>query len=270
MNHQPRLPRFFVTSETPCSYLPGRAERKVFAELRGARAAETSEALGRMGFRRSQNVVYRPSCVRCTACVSVRIVAELFTPNRTQRRLARRHADLARSVCAPWATQEQYDLMQRYLADRHPDGGMNRMDSFDFADMIEASPVDTRIVEYRLPAASDEPGRLVGVSLTDWQSDGLSMIYSFFDTDLPDRRGLGTTMILDHVRLARQARLPFVYLGYWVRGSARMDYKRRFAPLEQLTRDGWLPLEPEAATPRPVEPPPLPLAAEPTRWKIFG
>lgn len=269
MNQPLRFPRFFVTAESPCSYLPGRQERKVFAELRGSRAAETSEALGRLGFRRSQNVAYRPSCSRCNACVSVRIVAVDFRPTRSQRRTYKRNQDLDVSICHPWATQEQYELMQRYLNDRHPDGGMTRMDGFDFADMVEATPVDTRIIEYRLPAGSDDPGRLVAVSLTDWQNDGLSMIYSFFDTSRVDRDGLGTFMIMDHVRLAREHGLPYVYLGYWVRGSDRMDYKRNFAPLEQLTRDGWKPLpEHDAATC--ASPPPLPTLPELTRWKFFG
>lgn len=268
MNQPLRFPRFFVTAESPCSYLPGRAERKVFAELRGARAPEVSDALGRMGFRRSQNVAYRPACSRCTACVSVRIVAADFTPTRTQRRTWRRNRALDWTVCQPWATEEQYGLIRRYLDTRHPEGGMSRMDGFDFADMVEASPVDTRVVEYRLPAGHPEAGRLIAASLTDWQGDGLSMIYSFYDPDIADHQGLGTYMIMHHAHLARGMGLPYVYLGYWVRGSERMDYKRNFAPLEQLTRDGWRPFAPDDDGSR-AAPPPLPTHPELTRWRLF-
>jgi arginine-tRNA-protein transferase len=147
MTDQPtRFPRFFVTAESPCPYLPGRTERKVFAELRGPDAQRMSEGLGRIGFRRSQNVVYRPSCEGCNACVSVRVVANQFHPSPSQRRLLKRNADLDVAACDPWATEEQFDLLRRYLKDRHPTGGMASMDGYDFAEMIETSPVDTVVV----------------------------------------------------------------------------------------------------------------------------
>lgn len=235
-----RFPRFFVTSPQPCPYLPGRQERKVFTELSGPHATELNDALGRIGFRRSQSVAYRPSCAGCTACVSVRVVAHRFQTNATQRKLIRRHADLEVNACRPWATDEQYQLLRRYLSARHPGGGMVGMDEVDYADMVEQSPVNSVIVEYREPASTDGiPGRLIGACLTDRQADGLSMIYSFFDTDLPDRPGLGNFIILDHIARARKAGLPYVYLGYWVKGSARMAYKTRYRPIEVLGPRGW-------------------------------
>ncbi len=240
MTDQPtRFPRFFITADAPCPYLPGRTERKIFAELRGRDAARMSEGLGRIGFRRSQNVVYRPACEGCSACVSVRIVAREFVPTASQRRLLRRHADLDVAAADPWATEEQFELLKAYLRARHPGGGMASMDAYDFAEMIETSPVETVVVEYREPSTDGRPGRLVGACLTDKQSDGLSMVYSFYDTERPGRPGLGTFIILDHVLRAAQVGLPFVYLGYWVSGSARMDYKRRFHPLEALSARGW-------------------------------
>ena len=136
-----RFPRFFVTSPAPCPYLPGRQERKVFTELRGEHAGELNDALGRIGFRRSQSVAYRPSCSGCTACVSVRVVASEFEPNATQRKQIRRNAELEVSACRPWATDEQFQLLRRYLASRHPGGGMAEMDESDYADMVEHSPV---------------------------------------------------------------------------------------------------------------------------------
>ena len=234
-----RFPRFFVTSPSPCPYLPGRMERKVFTELAGPHASELNDALGRIGFRRSQSVAYRPSCAGCNACVSVRVVADDFAPNATQRKLIRRHADLDITACRPWATDEQYDLLRRYLASRHPGGGMAGMDETDYADMVEQSPVKSYVIEYREPASAGRRGRLVGACLTDQQVDGLSMIYSFFDADHGERQGLGNLIILDHIMRARAAGLPYVYLGYWVKGSARMSYKTRYRPIEVLGPGGW-------------------------------
>ncbi len=241
-----RFPRFFMTNASPCPYLPGRTERKVFTELSGTQASELNDALGRIGFRRSQNVAYRPSCTDCSACVSVRIVAGEFRPNASQRRLLRRNEDLVVSQCRPWSTEEQFALLRHYLTQRHPGGGMTEMDEMDYADMVEQTSVETYVIEYRLPPESDgQAGRLVGACLTDRQSDGLSMIYSFYDPAIPDRQGLGSFIILDHVARASAAGLPFVYLGYWVEGSRRMAYKVRFQPLERLGRDGWTRFDPE-------------------------
>ena len=234
-----RFPRFFVTAPSPCPYLAGKSERKVFTELRGENADELNEALGRIGFRRSQTVAYRPSCLDCQACVSVRVVAGEFQPSGTQKRLMKRHGDLIATECRPWATAEQYELLQRYLAVRHPGGGMTQMEEGDFADMVEHSPVSSYVIEYRDPGVGSQPGRLVGACLTDFQGDGLSMIYSFYDPEAEARSGLGTYIILDHNRRAAERELPYVYLGYWVAGSDRMQYKVRFRPLERLSGGGW-------------------------------
>ena len=244
-----RFPKFFVTNPSPCPYLEGKVERKVFTELNGRNSGELNEALGRIGFRRSQSVAYRPSCVDCSACVSVRVLTNEFAPNATQRKLIKRNADLEVTACKPWATEEQYELLRRYLRARHPDGGMVEMDEHDFSDMVEQSPVKTYIVEYREPPVDGVPGRLVGACLTDQQADGLSMIYSFFEPEAEggraDRTGLGTYIILDHIVRAARAGLPYVYLGYWVEDAKRMAYKAKFRPLERLGPDGWRRFEPE-------------------------
>jgi arginine-tRNA-protein transferase len=240
-----RFPRFFVTSPAPCPYLAGKTERKVFTELGGNSATELNDALGRIGFRRSQSVAYRPSCADCSACVSVRVCASEFSPSQSQKRTLRRNRDLIVTACKPWATDEQYELLRSYLQSRHPNGGMADMDEQDFADMVEQTPVDSHMIEYREPAS--DGGRLVGCCLTDRQGDGLSMIYSFFETAHPQREGLGTYIILDHIQRAANAELPYVYLGYWIEGSARMAYKARFRPLERLGPDGWSRFEPVAS-----------------------
>ena len=265
-----RFPKFFVTNPSPCPYLPGKVERKVFTELTGRNAGELNDALGRIGFRRSQSVAYRPSCVDCSACVSVRVLAAEFQPTASQRKLLRKHCDLEVTACKPWTTEEQYALLRRYLAARHPGGGMAEMDESDFADMVEQTPVRTFLIEYREPAAADgTPGRLVGACLTDQQGDGLSMIYSFFEVDPKGRKGLGTYIILDHIIRAARASLPYVYLGYWVDGSPRMAYKTSFRPLERLGRDGWRRMDEVGAEPAPAfDPMVLPVRRERRRLTI--
>ena len=234
-----RFPRFFVTSPAPCPYLAGKTERKVFTELKGPHADELNDALGRIGFRRSQTVAYRPSCLDCRACVSVRVVAGEFAPSSTQKRNLKRNGDLVVTECRPWATSEQFDLLQRYLGARHPGGGMAAMDEIDYADMVEHTSVSSFVIEYREPSVGGRPGRLVGACLTDRQGDGLSMIYSFYDPEHEARTGLGNFIILDHIRRAARDGLPYVYLGYWVEGSQRMQYKVRYRPLERLGPRGW-------------------------------
>lgn len=241
-----RFPRFFVTSPAPCPYLPGRSERKVFTELKGPHADALNDALGRIGFRRSQTVAYRPSCLDCNACVSVRVVVDEFAPSAAQKRNFRRNGDLVVTQCRPWSTEEQFALLKRYLGARHPGGGMASMDEIDFADMVEHTPVTSFVVEYREPSFDGvTPGRLVGACLTDRQGDGLSMIYSFYDPDYAARSGLGNFIILDHIARAADMGLPYVYLGYWVEGSPRMQYKVRYRPLEKLGRAGWQRFSPD-------------------------
>jgi arginine-tRNA-protein transferase len=183
-------------------------------------------------------IAYRPACENCSACVSVRVLVNEFQPSRTQRRIGRRNADLVRTEVAAEATREQFALLRTYLDSRHAGGGMSDMGLFDYVAMVEETPVDTHIVEFRRPGQDGRPGTLVAAALTDVLRDGLSMVYSFFHPG-EDARSLGTYMILDHVREARERGLPYIYLGYWVRGSAKMDYKARFKPLEALSADGW-------------------------------
>ena len=228
-----RIPQFFLTPGGPCPYLPGKVERKVFARLGGNLAQPLSEALTHSGFRRSQSIAYRPACEGCSACVSVRIRAGAFAPSRNQKRILRRSDDLARAEVTAEATREQFALLRTYLDSRHPGGGMSDMGLFDYVAMVEETPVQTHIVEYR-----GADGTLTACALTDRLKDGLSMVYSFFHPG-EDARSLGTYMILDHVRTAQALGLPYVYLGYWVRGSEKMDYKVRFSPLEALGQNGW-------------------------------
>lgn len=230
----PLAPQFYVTAPQPCPYLADRMERKLFTALQGDSAIALNDSLSKQGFRRSQNVLYRPSCTDCAACLSARINVEQFTPNKSQRRALRRNEGLVRRTTSAWATEEQFDLFRRYLDSRHSDGGMADMDVFEFAAMVEETPIRTRVIEY----ADRETGNLVAVCLTDLLEDGTSMVYSFYD---PHRRSdsLGTYVILDHIDIAREAGLPHVYLGYWVPGSVKMGYKSNFSGLEVFRGGAW-------------------------------
>ena len=236
--HNARVPQFFLTPGGPCPYLPGRVERKVFARLSGSYAQPLSEALTHSGFRRSQSIAYRPACEGCNACVSVRILVNEFEPSRNFKRIHRRNTDLVRSEVVAEATREQFSLLRTYLDSRHAGGGMSDMGLFDYVAMVEETPVDTQIVEYRRATNDGRPGALIACALTDVLRDGVSMVYSFFHPG-EDARSLGTYMILDHIRDAKSRGIPHVYLGYWVEGSEKMAYKTRFKPMEALTRDGW-------------------------------
>ncbi|MDM7930833.1 arginyltransferase [Tabrizicola sp.] len=235
----PLVPQFYVTAPQPCPYLPGRMERKLFTALQGEHAQRLNDTLSKQGFRRSQNVLYRPSCAECSACLSARIRVADFTPSRSQRKLLKRTQHLRRNATSPWATEDQFTLFRRYLDQRHADGGMADMDIFEFAAMIEETPIKSRVIEYTRPPGPDERGRpLAAVCLTDVFDDGLSMVYSFYDPDLSDL-SLGTHVILDHVAIARDAGLPYVYLGYWVPGSRKMGYKSGFTALEIYKGGQW-------------------------------
>jgi leucyl-tRNA---protein transferase len=239
MRHSlPQSHQFYVTAPQPCPYLPGKVERKLFTALQGDGACHLNDVLSHQGFRRSQNVLYRPSCAGCSACLSARIVVQDFAPSRSQRRVMRRNGDLERVARSPWATDAQYALFRRYLDARHATGGMADMDMSEFSAMIEESPVRSRVIEYYRPLQGGRGRQLAAVCLTDILSDGVSMVYSFFDPAL-ERHSLGSYIILDHVAIAAESGLPYVYLGYWVPGSVKMDYKSRFQPLEIFAEGRW-------------------------------
>ena len=238
----PRQLRFFLTAPSPCPYLPGREERKVFAHLPLSDGPGVNDALTQIGFRRSQNIAYRPACEACEACISARLPAADYAFSRSERRVLERNKDLSRHLVEAEATMEQFDLLRRYLLTRHAFGGMADMAWPDYVAMVEDTAVRTHLIEYRLPSDDGGPGDLVACVLVDILGDGLSLVYSFYDPDMT-KRSLGSFVILDHVVQARLAELPHVYLGYWVPGSPKMDYKARFRPIEVLRPGGWARLE---------------------------
>lgn len=248
--------QFFLTAPRPCPYLSGRSERKLFTYLMGPQAAALNDELSTLGFRRSQTIVYRPACIGCGACVSTRVRVAEFELSASQRRVLKRNADLRREIGPGAATDEQYALFRRYLETRHSDGGMTDMGAEDFAAMVEDTPVETDVVSYYLRTSDDDEysndtsgdsqsrDRLIAACLTDRLQDGLSLVYSFFEPEL-SKRSLGRFMILDQIELARELALPYVYLGFWVKGSPKMDYKIQFQPAEIMSENGWVPFETE-------------------------
>ncbi|MFK5978881.1 MAG: arginyltransferase [Rhizobiaceae bacterium] len=241
--HALDTPQFYLTAPAPCPYLEGREERKVFTHLVGEQAPGINDMLTNGGFRRSQNIAYRPACERCRACVSVRVLTDEFELSRSFKRLAKRNDDLIGEVVPNSPTSEQFSLFRRYLDDRHLDGGMADMTVLDYSMMVEDSHVNSCVVEYRKRGPDSGitgkgEGDVIAVALTDILQNGLSMVYSFFDP-AEDKRSLGTYMVLDHITRSRKLGLPFVYLGYWVEGSPKMSYKSRFMPQERLEGGHW-------------------------------
>jgi arginyl-tRNA--protein-N-Asp/Glu arginylyltransferase len=246
---QKSFPEFYVTAPQKCPYLEGRHERKLFTHLTSEKPQALIDSLLRGGFRRSQNIAYMPYCEGCQACVSARVLVDQFDLGRTFRRVVARNSDLVARRVAAVPSTEQYSLFRDYVDARHGDGGMADMTVLDYAVMVEDSIIDTFLTEYRLPSgpslagsAELQPatGPLLAIALCDRLSDGISMVYSFYDTS-EDARSLGTYMILEHIAYARRLGLPYLYLGYWIEGSRKMAYKSRFMPQERLGPNGWQP-----------------------------
>jgi leucyl-tRNA---protein transferase len=255
-HHSRDTPQFYLTAPSPCPYLAGRHERKVFTHLVGDKATDLNDLLTHGGFRRSQSIAYRPACDNCRACVSVRVIANEFRPSRNLRKVLARNNDIVGELRAAAPTSEQYSVFRAYLDERHRHGGMADMTVLDYAMMVEDSHVETRLIEYRTrdidSGITGRGSRLVAVALTDILSDGLSMVYSFFEPDQYER-SLGSFMILDHIARARRMGLPYVYLGYWIEGSKKMDYKGRFLPQQRLAPSGWLRIDADGGMSEPQD-----------------
>ncbi len=230
---------YYTTSPLPCPYVAGRIERKIVTEITGPDAEHLHDQLSRAGFRRSHNIAYAPVCPNCQACVPIRVPVRQFQPNRSLRKIWSRNAGIEGFEVPARATQEQYTLFQRYQQARHGDGDMAAMNFYDYRAMIEDTPIETMVVEFR-----DPEDRLAGACLVDRLGDGLSAVYSFYDPVL-DHNSLGTHAILWLIERCRELDLPYVYLGYWVEDSRKMAYKTRFRPAEILMAGQWRLLEQE-------------------------
>ena len=240
-NNPLRLRQFFATVSVPCPYLPMRMEQKLVIELRAANVSDLHTELSRAGFRRSHHLAYRPACRGCNACVPVRIDTRAFTSTRSLKRTWRNFQHLHASFHRPAADAEHFALFSRYVRTRHGDSEMAMMEESDFTGMLHYSPVDTMVLSLR-----DDDGKLVAACLCDRLNDGISAVYSYFDTDV--KGSLGSHIIMRLVQAMGAVSKPYVYLGYWIDGSATMAYKSRFPGVEGLVDGHWSPLKKPAKT----------------------
>ena len=231
------IPQFFVTASQECPYLENQKERKLFTPISKKNGDLINNTLSKQGFRRSQNVLYRPACTDCVACLSARISTRRFTISRSQKRLLKSNKYIFRECNQPKASMEQFNLFTNYINTRHKEGGMSGMDYSEYKSMIEETYVNTRLMHYR-----NKGGELLGICLTDILDDGLSMVYSFYNSNTK-YKSLGTYMILDHIKFAQETNQDYVYLGYWVKGSLKMDYKASFSETEVFAKNNWVPLK---------------------------
>ena len=231
------IPQFFVTASQECPYLENQNERKLFTPISKKNGDLVNNTLSKQGFRRSQNVLYRPACTDCVACLSARISTRKFIISRSQKRLLKSNKYIFRECNQPKANTEQFNLFTKYINTRHKAGGMSGMDYSEYKTMIEETFVNTRLMHYR-----NKEGELLGTCLTDILDDGLSMVYSFYNSNAK-YKSLGTYMILDHIKFAQETNQDYVYLGYWVKGSLKMDYKASFSETEVFVKNNWVQLK---------------------------
>ncbi len=229
--------RVFHTGEHPCGYWPNRIARDLVLDPRDPRLPRWYPMALGWGFRRSGDIVYRPHCQGCNACVAVRIPVDRFEPDRSQRRCLARNSDIEMRVLPAERTAEQLALYRRYLSARHAGAGMDNHGALEFEQFLIGSWSEGRFIELREPARQG-PGRLLAVAVTDVTEASLSAVYTFYDPD-EARRGLGTLAILKQIQWARREGREHLYLGYWIGGHAKMDYKRRFRPLEGFDGRRW-------------------------------
>ena len=220
-----------LSMRSQCPYISGQLEQRIAVDV--SLDPKAHDALARVGFRRVENWVYRPACPYCNACTAWRVDTVAFMPSKSMARILKINQSLSRVVTGLNVDEAHYDLFKAYIMGRHRNGQMAMMSRDDFINMIINSPIDTALVNYY-----DPDNRLVATVLTDFQSDGLSAVYSFFDPAL-SRRSLGTFIILDLLQMAKKMMLPWLYLGYYVEGSAKMAYKARYTPAEIFQNGSW-------------------------------
>ena len=232
-NLEEELPQFYMTETIPCAYLPGQEERKIFTNLCDDNAHSFNDKLTLAGFRRSQKIAYKPACKNCQACISIRVNIREFKFTTSFRRILNKNKHIIKKQTLPNATRTQFELFKLYLETRHQSGEMSNMTPIDYISMIENTDVNTHITEY-----INEKNQLIGCALIDPLSDGLSMVYSFFNPNM-SKYSLGNFIILDQIKKCQEQELNYLYLGYWIKDCQTMTYKTRFQPLEYLTNQGW-------------------------------
>ncbi len=229
---------FYATMPHPCSYLEKQIAATLLADPQTVINTTLYSDLINYGFRRSGERVYRPRCEKCQACIPVRVPVTAFQPNRIQRRIWRRNQDIDVQRVAPRHSSEHFDLYQNYLAQRHAGGGMDSPDPDNYLEFLASPHIDTDFYEFRLH------GQLLAVAVADHLQQGLSAVYTFFDPQ-HTQRSLGVYAVLWQIEHTRQLGLPWLYLGYWIKESPKMNYKEQYQPLEIYQRGRWTQTTPE-------------------------
>jgi len=230
--------QFYATAPYTCSYLPNKTARSQVATPSHLIHADVYNDLLNAGFRRSGLYTYRPYCDECKACIATRILVNQFTPSRSQRRAQKKHAGLEASVLNLGYQEEHYQLYQRYQTERHAGGDMDGDDQDQYMQFLLQSRVNSRIVEFRDGPHDRYPGRLRIVSMIDILEQGISSVYTFYDTSSPTT-SYGNYSILWQIEQARVLGLPYLYLGYYIKESDKMSYKIQYQPMEGLIDDHW-------------------------------
>ena len=233
--------QFYATAPYPCSYLPDRIARSQVATPSHLIHADLYGELVNAGFRRSGLYTYRPYCDECNACTATRIPVKHFESNRSQRRAWKKHAGLEIRVLNLGYQEEHYQLYQRYQIERHAGNGMEQDDQDQYMQFLLQSRVNSRIVEFRDGLNDPQPGFLRMVSMIDILNQGISSVYTFFDTS-SNSASYGNFSILWQIQQALELDLPYLYLGYYIEASEKMSYKAKFQPIEGLINDHWQPI----------------------------
>ena len=222
-----------ISNQHECGYFDDRLATTLFVDPSEIMTSQTYNGLLDSGFRRSGQLIYKPHCKNCNACVPLRISSQKFKPSRSQQRVLNKNNDVTQRIMVPQYLDEHYSLYKAYLRARHKNGGMEKHSTKEYRESMLSSGVNTVLIEYRIKE------KLICVSITDLVDDGLSAVYTYFDPDLSKHRSLGTFAILSQIYLAKSLQRSWLYMGYWIQDSQKMAYKSNFSASEILTNGEW-------------------------------